>query len=284
MLTSSDKGTRTVDISRIRDGSVDTVGDLVAVEEPLEIQLRFMEAGSWREQSISITMRTPGDDDKLAIGFLYTEGIVRSADDIDKTGHWGPLTPEGYRNTIKVQLREGVAVDIGSLVRNFYTTSSCGVCGKVSLEALAVQGAHSIGDGLVLHRGLLHAATDKMREMQGLFVETGGIHASALMDENGTIVQIEEDVGRHNALDKLIGSMLVANRLPLSGYAIILSGRASFELMQKAMMAGCPVVAAVGAPSSLAVSCAQEYNMTLVGFLRQNRMNIYAGAQRVIAG
>ena len=271
-------------ITRLRDGASNKVRDIVAVEEPLEIQLRFMEAGSWREQSISITMRTPGDDEKLATGFLFAEGIIRSGNEIDKTGHWGPLTPEGYRNTIKVQLREDVEVDIGSLMRNFYTTSSCGVCGKGSLEALAVQGKYTIGEGPQFTRSHLNNAVNKMRERQGLFTETGGIHASALMDKNGNIVQIEEDVGRHNALDKLVGGMLLSDRLPLLNNAIILSGRASFELMQKAMMAGCPVIAAVGAPSSLAVASAEEYNMTLAGFLRADRMNIYAGAQRISVG
>jgi FdhD protein len=273
---------RRVDISRVGDG-LDETSDVVATEEPLEIRLEFDAAdGQRREQSISITMRTPGNDEELAVGFLYSEGIVRKAADVALARPCGPPAPNGLINVVRVELARGVAVDLNRLERHFYTSSSCGVCGKASLEAVAVQGRFDIAANVfAVARDVLGGLPEALRSDQAVFEQTGGLHASGLFDATGKIFAVREDVGRHNALDKLIGSRLSADALPLSSCGLVLSGRASFELMQKAMMAGCPVVAAVGAPSSLAVDLAREFGITLVGFLKRDRFNIYARPDRV---
>ncbi|MFK8030106.1 MAG: formate dehydrogenase accessory sulfurtransferase FdhD [Gammaproteobacteria bacterium] len=256
--------------------------DDVATEEPMEVRLRHQVDGKWSERSISITMRTPGNDAELAVGFLFTEGIIREAAQVDHVEHCGPANAEGLRNVVKVTLSEGVDVDVGKLMRNFYTTSSCGVCGKTSLEALNIESRFDIADtGPLLAASALSAAPDKLRELQQLFDATGGIHASGLLESDGELVAVREDVGRHNALDKLIGQALQKGHLPLTKSAVILSGRASFELLQKSLMAGVPIVAAVGAPSSLAIECAEANNMTLVGFLRGQGFNIYSHPERI---
>ncbi|MBN1237674.1 MAG: formate dehydrogenase accessory sulfurtransferase FdhD [Gammaproteobacteria bacterium] len=263
--------------------SADSIEDAVATEEPLEIRLAYTApGGERRESSISVTMRTPGKDLELAVGFLYTEGIIRGSGDVDSVGPCGPPAANGLVNVVKVELAPSVDVDLDRLERHFYTSSSCGVCGKSSLEAVAVQGRydlHSV-DG-VFSRDALGGLPDALRSQQDVFDRTGGLHASGLFDPNGRIVLVREDVGRHNALDKLIGNRLMADKLPLSRFGIVVSGRASFELMQKAMMAGCPLVAAVGAPSSLAVELAEEFGMTLIGFLKKDRFNIYSRPDRV---
>ena len=249
----------------------------------MEVRLRHQVDGAWTERSISITMRTPGNDAELAVGFLFTEGIVRGFDQIAHVEHCGPANAGGLRNVIKVTLAEGVEVDVGKLMRNFYTTSSCGVCGKSSLEALNVEARYDIPEPVPLITATaLGAAPERLREQQKLFDSTGGIHASGLYAANGELQAVREDVGRHNALDKLIGQALQQRRLPLSESTIILSGRASFELLQKSLMAGIPIVAAVGAPSSLAIECAAANNMTLVGFLRGQGFNIYTSPERII--
>lgn len=256
--------------------------DEVVTEEPMEIRLRHQVDGAWTERSISITMRTPGSDAELAVGFLFTEGIVRDAGQVAHVEPCGPANADGLRNVIKVTLAEGVDVDVGKLMRNFYTTSSCGVCGKSSLEALSVEARYVIPDPApLLAASALTAAPDALRAQQRLFDATGGIHASGLLDASGRLQVVREDVGRHNALDKLIGYALQQGRLPLSEHAIVLSGRASFELLQKSLMAGVPLVAAVGAPSSLAVECAEANNMTLVGFLRGRGFNAYTVPERI---
>lgn len=283
--TPDSAGTAQLSIQRIgRDGKRQD-GDRVAVEEPLEIRLAFSDAdGKRRQQSISITMRTPGNDLELAAGFLFTEGIVRSAGDIDAMDHCGPpVPPRGLRNVVKLELKPGVAVDLKKLERHFYTTSSCGVCGKTSLEALEVQRLCDVpDDSFSIDSKRLFELPDKLVRGQELFDITGGIHASAAFDRQGKLDLVREDVGRHNALDKLIGRLLLDDRLPACDRGILVSGRASFELMQKAMMAGCPLLAAVGAPSSLAVDVAQRFGMTLVGFLRDGRGNVYSENRRVI--
>ena len=258
--------------------------DVVATEEPLEIRLGWFGAdGEHREQSISVTMRTPGKDLELAAGFLYSEGIIRSGDDIASVGPCGPPAADGLVNVVRVELSPGVSVDLERLERHFYTTSSCGVCGKSSLEAVAVQSRFDIaGVRWQISHDALGALPDALRAQQDVFDRTGGLHASGLFDENGRVVLVREDVGRHNALDKLIGHCLSAGRLPLTANGIVVSGRTSFELMQKAMMAGCPVLAAVGAPSSLAVQLAEEFGITLVGFLKRDRYNIYTRPDRIV--
>lgn len=272
-----------VKIVATQRGQEQVVNDVVVTEEPMEIRLRHFVDGAPEERSISITMRTPGDDHHLALGFLFTEGIIRGIDDVDAIAHCGPGNDDGLRNVVKVSLREAVAVDVGKLLRNFYTTSSCGVCGKSSLEALSVQSRYAIATPRPLMLAeYIRAAPQKLRSQQDLFDETGGIHAAGLMDSSGQLLDVREDVGRHNALDKLIGAALRNDRLPLAEHAIILSGRASFELLQKSMMAGVALVASVGAPSSLAVECAVEKNITLAGFVRADRFNVYSGSARII--
>ena len=256
--------------------------DLVAVEEPLEIRLGFTSDGLRHTQSISITMRTPGEDHELAVGFLYGEGIVSRAKDIDTVFNCGPVM-QGVQNVVRVELKPDVGVDLERLRRNFYTTSSCGVCGKTSLEALKVITNRDVADDVLrIDARRLCRLPEQLRQRQRLFAETGGIHASGLFDSGGSLLDAYEDVGRHNALDKLIGTQLMGGRLPLEKQGIIVSGRASFELMQKALVAGCPMLVAVGAPSSLAVELAHNYGMTLVGFLREDRFNIYSRAERVV--
>jgi len=257
--------------------------DVVATEEPLEIRLGYFAGDEHRERSISVTMRTPGKDLELAVGFLYTEGIIRRPDDVASVGPCGPPAADGLINVVRVELAPDVEVDLDRLERHFYTSSSCGVCGKSSLEAVKVQSRFNLHDSkFTVARTALGGLPDALRAMQDVFDRTGGLHASGLFDAAGKISIVREDVGRHNALDKLIGNRLMANALPLSDFGIVVSGRASFELMQKAMMAGCPFLAAVGAPSSLAVQLAEEFGMTLVGFLKKDRFNIYTRPDRVV--
>ena len=276
-----------VEISRVdseQPASVDRVADdVVATEEPLEIRLEFDGADGERvERSISITMRTPGNDEELAIGFLYSEGIVRRASDVLLARPCGPPAPNGLINVVRVELAPGVGVELDRLERHFYTSSSCGVCGKASLDAVAVQGRYDISaNAFAVDPDSLGMLPEALKLDQAVFERTGGLHASGLFDAAGELIAVREDVGRHNALDKLIGSRLQANELPLASNGLLLSGRASFELMQKAMMAGCPLVAAVGAPSSLAVELAEEFGITLVGFLKRGRFNIYSRPDRI---
>ncbi len=274
---------RQFEIRRIGVGAdAAAMNDVVATEEPLEIRLGYFVGDEHREQSISVTMRTPGKDVELAVGFLYTEGIIRRPDDVASVGPCGPPAADGLINVVRVELSRGVKVDLERLERHFYTSSSCGVCGKSSLEAVKVQSVFDLHAApFEIGRDTLGGLPDALRAQQDVFDRTGGLHASGLFDAAGTISLVREDVGRHNALDKLIGNRLMAGALPLAGFGIVVSGRASFELMQKAMMAGCPLLAAVGAPSSLAVQLAEEFGMTLVGFLKKDRFNIYARPDRV---
>lgn len=247
-------------------------GDVLAVEEPLEIRLGFPDG---THKAISITMRTPGDDGELAAGFLFTEGIISSPDQIEQIRHCGDGT-----NTIRVDLHDCFDLDLKRLDRNFYTTSSCGVCGKASIEALATGVKRTESDTKVTP-DVIHSLPHRLREAQSVFDTTGGLHASALFEADGGLDIVREDVGRHNALDNVIGAKFLASKTPISNNILLVSGRASFELVQKALMAGIPILAAVGAPSSLAVELAREYGMTLIGFVRDDRFNIYCGMERV---
>jgi FdhD protein len=227
-------------------------------------------------------MRTPGHDEDLAVGFLFTEGIIRARDDVQEVVARGQRAADGLINVVRVELKPGVPVDFKRLERNFYMTSSCGVCGKASIDAVAVQGQYDLAavdfrmSGAAL--GRLPAA---LKTQQAVFEQTGGLHASGLFDADGTIVALREDVGRHNALDKLIGHALMKGEVPLHRRGVIVSGRASFELMQKSKMGGVPLVVAVGAPSSLAVELAREFGITLVGFLKSDRVNVYSRPDRI---
>ena len=226
-------------------------------------------------------MRTPGDDAELAAGFLFTEGILTSSDQIKQIRHCGKKDSD-TTNTIRVDLQDDVDIDFKRLERHFYTTSSCGVCGKSSIEALHT-GARKLTntDAPNISAEVIVSLPDRLRASQEAFDQTGGLHASALFDSDGTLDLVREDVGRHNALDKVIGAKFLEGKMPLSENVLVVSGRASFELVQKALMAGIPILAAVGAPSSLAVELASEFGMTLVGFVRDGKFNVYTGASRI---
>ncbi len=249
--------------------------DTLVVEEPLEIRV----AG----ESLAVTMRTPGDDFDLTAGFLLTEGVLRSADDLRAMRYCAGSIDEGVNtyNLLDVELGPGAAVPAGAQ-RRFYTTSSCGVCGKASLDAVRTTAAWEVRDDPVrLDSAMLAGLPDSLRSAQRVFERTGGLHAAGLFDAAGRLLCLREDVGRHNAFDKVIGWSLRAGRVPLRGTVLLASGRASFELTQKALMAGVPALAAVSAPSSLAVDLAAEAGMTLVGFLRGTTMNVYTGGHRL---
>jgi FdhD protein len=272
-----------VDISKVRDGVPEAVADYVAVEEPLEIRLGFSTPDGRATRSVSITMRTPGNDRELAAGFLYTEAIIRRPEDIASIETCGPPAPDsGNHNVIRIDLLPDVTVDLGKLQRHFYTTSSCGVCGKTSLDAIRVALAEPFKDvDTRFSRAVLTTIPDALRQAQHTFEETGGLHAAAAFDSKGDLSVTMEDVGRHNAVDKVVGSLLLNKELPANELGLMVSGRASFELMQKALVAGIPLLAAVSAPSSLAVQLAIEFNMSLIGFLRGDTFNIYAGEERI---
>ena len=250
--------------------------DLLAVEQPLEIKIVYGPENDRQQKNISVTMCTPGHDEELAVGFLFTEGIITSKEDIVNCGAAG-------NNIVIATLRPGISFDPKKIERHFYTSSSCGVCGKSSIDAVRnVFSNERVNDSIKISASVLTKLPDTLRKQQEVFEHTGGLHASALFDLNGNLLLTREDVGRHNALDKLIGASLNAGNIPLNNHILLLSGRASFELIQKAAMGGIKVVCAVGAPSSLAVELAKETDMTLVGFLRDGRFNIYCGEQRII--
>lgn len=263
--------------------SIETT-DALAVEEPLEIRLEYVWDGEPKVENMSVTMRTPGNDAELATGFLFTEGIVAGIDDIAEVDYYFIACAENKENVIQVKLKDGITPDLKNTGRNFYTTSSCGVCGKGSINAIRTVGtfiAQKEND-LFIGSELLYKLPAILRDQQEVFSETGGLHASALFSLDGELLIVREDVGRHNALDKLIGAALKQNLLPLDGHILLLSGRASFELVQKAVMAGISIIAAVGAPSSLAVELAAEFDVTLAGFLRNRRFNIYTAGHRIL--
>jgi FdhD protein len=269
-------------ILRIGAAAPETATDLVATEEPLEIQLGYTRRGAEVRKTVAITMRTPGHDRELAAGFLFTEGIIRNAADISAV-----ISPPDRPHSIAVTLRPDVVVDLRPLERNNYTTSSCGVCGKASLDAVRTATRHPLPEPTAsLDPAIIHRLPDILRAAQSGFDQTGGLHEAALFTFDGRLIAVREDIGRHNAVDKLVGSQLLSkdrDALPLSEHIVFVSSRASFELMQKVIMAGCPVLAAVGAPSSLAIELARETGATLLGFVRENRFNVYAGATRLRA-
>lgn len=263
----------------VEDGRMRVRPDALATEEPMEIRLLTGET----RQTVAVTMRTPGADFELAAGFLYGEGIISSRDDISKISYCvdPDVDAEQQYNIVNVELRGNRDYDLRSLERHFYTTSACGVCGKASLEQLELRGCPVIAPGPEVSAGTIYSLPEKLREAQGLFDATGGLHAAALFDADGRLLALREDVGRHNATDKLIGWALMQGRLPLSEYIVMVSGRSSFEILQKCLTAGVPVVCAISAPSSLAVDVARQFGITLVGFLRENRFNVYSAPERV---
>jgi FdhD protein len=287
--------TRQADVEKVTGRTSQTILDDLAIEEPLEIQLTHGPSLSRQTRSISVTMRTPGNDFDLAAGFLMTEGVIQDASDIDHIAYAEyPLKEEeshpetikalklgSRRNIVRVSLATDVTVSLGTLERNFYTTSSCGICGKASLLALRTVCPPRAANNFRVNAEVLYGLPGRLRAAQQVFERTGGLHGAGLFDANGNLLSVREDVGRHNAVDKLIGSDFLADRTPLRDRLLLLSGRASFELLQKALMGGIPMVAAVGAPSSLAVQVAKEFDITLVGFLRDNHFNIYHGCERI---
>jgi len=261
-----------------------SLDDVVAVESPLEIRIVFSDGGKRKDRSLSITMRTPGSDEALAAGFLLSEGIIKSSNDIDSFEQCGPVAEgETISNQLRVNLVEGFAVDMSRLQRHFYTTSSCGVCGKASLEAVDAQNVRVItGDGLKLDPRTILAMPSQLQTQQSIFGKTGGIHAAGLFTPEGQIISLNEDVGRHNAVDKLIGRCLIdGNVEQLKERVMNVSGRASFELVQKAVVAGIPAMVAVGAPSSLAIDLADRFGLTLIGFNSGQKFNVYTHTRRV---
>ena len=251
--------------------------DQLAIEEPLEIQIIHGNKTHRTQKTISITMRTPGNDEELALGFLFTEGIIQNKSQITNA------YISFVQNKALITLNENESFNLLNTERNFYTTSSCGVCGKTSIEAIrTISRYNNTVDNIRIRSNLFYHLENQLRKQQALFETTGGLHASALFDLEGNFITLKEDVGRHNALDKLIGEAFLKDELPLTNKILLLSGRASFELIQKSTMAGIKIIAAVGAPSSLAVLLAEEAGITLIGFLRNEQFNIYTGEKRII--
>lgn len=288
--TTQNRERATVPIQRFAGPTPRSIDDVVAAEEPLEIQLAVGKGSARQAKPISVTMRTPGHDAELALGFLFTEGVIHDADDVDSVtssddsgpGSTGPDRRHWpVENAVKVELAPETEPNLATLQRNFYTTSSCGVCGKASLLALRAVCPPRIQHNCRVNTEMLYELQSRLSAAQEVFQQTGGLHSAALFNMQGALMRIREDVGRHNAVDKLIGASLFEDELPLRESLLVLSGRASFELMQKAVMAGIPVVAAFGAPSSLAVALAKEFDITLIGFLREDHFNVYHAAWRL---
>jgi FdhD protein len=281
---------------RVTGFSSQTAEETLAVEEPLEIQLGYSTAQNRAVKSISVTMRTPGYDFELAAGFLMTEGVIRDVNDIERIAYagvgnidesaesstaQGVLPYQPWKNIVRVELTAGVTVSLANLQRNFYTTSSCGICGKASLLALQSVCPPRRSNRFSIGAETLYTLPARLRAAQSVFDRTGGLHGAGLFHADGELLALREDVGRHNAVDKLLGAEFLADRTPLRDSLLLLSGRASFELLQKALMGGVAMVASVGAPSSLAVRVAREFDITLVGFLRDHHFNVYHGAEHV---
>ncbi|HKI87183.1 MAG TPA: formate dehydrogenase accessory sulfurtransferase FdhD [Thermoanaerobaculia bacterium] len=279
MTVMRDKATVPVEVTVVADGRADALPDQLATEEPLEIRLGSKRPAA-TTRSLTVTMRTPGEDRELALGFLFAEGAIRGMDDVA-----GVRQLEDNVVAVTLALKDegdGGGPDWTALERRFFTTSACGLCGKASIEQLLLGRSYELASGPRIEAENLASLPASLRQGQGLFQSTGGLHAAALFTAGGELVALREDIGRHNAVDKLVGWALEEERLPLSGHVLLLSGRASFELVGKALAAGIPIVASVSAPSSAAVASARRFGMTLVGFLRDGRFNIYSGVERLV--
>ncbi|MDX2250436.1 MAG: formate dehydrogenase accessory sulfurtransferase FdhD [Bacteroidia bacterium] len=266
-----------VSVLRVYQDRVESRDDLLAVEEPLEIRLGFGPLDNRVERNLAVTMRTPGHDEELVLGFLLSEGIVRRAGDVLRIFHCEKVkSPEARGNVVRVELSPDFEWYEGAFQRNFYMTSSCGVCGKTSLEAVQAACPFPVQSNRFQPKPeIVFSLEDSLKKHQAVFAATGGLHAAALFSSSGELILVREDIGRHNALDKLIGAAAKREMIPLAHHIILLSGRLGFELVQKAVMAGAGALVALGAPSSLAQSLAQQYGLTLIGFLREGRYNQY---------
>lgn len=274
-------GAKTTRVQRYRDGSSRSHKDALAVEEPLEIRVSWLEQGERRVEAVAVTMRTPGHDFDLVAGFLHGEGVLTSPKDVAELTYCRNAEEQEY-NVVEARLAPGASFDLDLVRRNVYTTSSCGVCGKASLEAVEAAGCDVLPEGLTIGAEVIPSLPDRLLEGQAVFERTGGLHAAGLFDAEGDRYAVMEDVGRHNAVDKVIGHELLARRLPAHDRILVVSGRASFELVQKAVVAGIPMLVAVGAPSSLAVDLARRFRQTLVGFTRNGGFNVYTEPERVV--
>ena len=271
-------------ISKLKNSKLEEIKDAVSVEEPLEMHLKFKKNNKWHTENISITMRTPGNDEDLIKGFLFNERIVENIKDIKTVEHTGEVSGDyNLQNIIVATINKTDNLEIGKLKRNFVTNSSCGVCGKTSLDAIQIIKTDKLDPTIprIEEKTILKSPKLLINE-QSEFAKTGGIHASALIDENGKVITIREDVGRHNALDKLIGYSISKNLINPSNQFIACSGRLNFELVQKGLMANIGVMAGVGAPTSLAIDLAKRFDMTLLGFVKENSFNIYSNKNRII--
>ncbi|MCS7311308.1 MAG: formate dehydrogenase accessory sulfurtransferase FdhD [Acidobacteria bacterium] len=283
-MTERPSSTTRVPVWEVCDGRLQYRDDELATEEPLEVRVLTPAAGQWVCHRVAVTLRTPGHDFELAAGFLYTEGVIPDRRAIVRIAYCtDPSEPQQY-NVVNVYLGPGIPFDPERLSRHVYINSSCGVCGKAALELVRTVCARTPVGDFQLAPDFFRDLPEILRSAQRIFARTGGLHASALFDRDGRLILLREDVGRHNAMDKLVGALLLEDRLPASNTVVLVSGRASFELVQKALLAGIPVLAAVGAPSSLAVDVARAFGMTLIGFLREGRFNVYAGATRIQMG
>ncbi|MEY3867213.1 MAG: formate dehydrogenase accessory sulfurtransferase FdhD [Microcoleaceae cyanobacterium] len=261
----------------VENGTIRHRFDQVTTEEPLEIRLVNP------DKTLAVTMRSPGHDFELTAGFLYGEGVITKRDDIRKISYCvnPKFDGEQRENIVTIELQHDLNIDFPSLERHFYTSSACGVCGKANLDALRLKGYPSITSDMQVSPEVIYQLPQKLKDAQKIFAKTGGLHAAALFDHQGKLLLLREDIGRHNAVDKLIGSVLLNGELPLSEHILMVSGRSSFEILQKSLVAGIPIVCAVSAPSSLAVSLAQEFGITLIGFLREERFNVYTGMEKI---
>lgn len=275
---------KNVNVQRINGTEISSFLDTLSVEEPLEIRISYGSGTERIQKNISVTMRTPGNDTELAIGFLFTEGIITSFEDVERAYSVEMNCLSKKQNIVQVDLNENFSPNLMQTDRNFYTTSSCGVCGKSSIQSIKTVSSFVdlMKPKVTIEASVLYKLPEKLRIAQNDFSSTGGLHASGLFNTKGDLILLTEDVGRHNALDKLIGQSLMNKTLPLNEHILLLSGRASFELIQKAAMAGISIIASIGAPSSLAVELAEEFNITLLGFLKENRLNIYNASDQTV--
>ena len=271
-------------VLKYKSNNLEDFTDQISIEEPLEIIIKYKEKEVWVDKIISVTMRTPGDDEDLVRGFLFNEKVIEKINYIEKIETFGkPSEQHGLKNKIKITINNSDNIDIDKIKRNFLTNSSCGVCGKSSLETLEVIKKDKILKSYPkISKEVLISATHKLRKNQSEFSKTGGIHASGLFTAKGDIVAVKEDVGRHNALDKLIGCALKKNLLDNSSQFLVCSGRLNFDLVQKALMANIGILIGVGAPTSLAIDLANKFDMTLVGFVKEGSFNIYSNNERII--